>query len=68
MDDISRVAPQADEDYEDELIRRIKLSLEQATRGEGRPVSEYLAEARARFKKNFPDFVPVKRKAKCSGR
>jgi hypothetical protein len=68
MDDISRVAPEADEDYEDELIRLVKHSLEQARRGEGRPVSECLVEARARFKQDFPDFVPIQRRAKRPGR
>jgi len=66
MDDISRAIPEADEDYEDQLIRRIKRSLDQASRGEGRPVSEYLVEARARFKQNFPDFKSAQRKAKPS--
>lgn len=68
MDDISRAVPEADEDFEDEMIRLIKHSLEQARRGEGRPASEFLAEARARFKENFPDFVPPQRRAKRPGR
>jgi len=64
MDDISRAVPEADEDYEDQLIRRIKRSLDQASRGEGRLVSEVLAEARARFKEDFPNYKPPQRKAK----
>jgi hypothetical protein len=52
MDDDFLPGPTIDED---ELIAQIKLGLEQSARGEGRPVSEYLAEARARLKLNFPD-------------
>ncbi len=52
MDDDFLPGPAIDEN---ELIAQIKLGLEQSVRGEGGPVSEYLAEARARLKLNFPD-------------
>jgi hypothetical protein len=39
---------------EDKVLASLKRSMEQSPRGEGRPVSEYLAEAKARLKERFP--------------
>jgi hypothetical protein len=38
---------------EDKVLASLKRSMEQSARGEGRPVAEHLAEAKARFKERF---------------
>ena len=41
---------------EEKILASLKRSMAQSARGEGRPVAEFIAEERARFLEEFPEF------------